>query len=454
MLSRRDFAGASAFAVELAEEGSFDPKKNITTVDDDVLTDVGEGCKSWSTMYTASWSSSCLSGEESPLAAVQESDVRPFDRFGALAKRAKAKAEAAAQPPKAPNVVVNALPSVGSVQHTAGQCKPCAWFYKPGSCQNGHSCNHCHLCEEGEHKRRKQAKIAGILGKNSDTDQATPAPEAPTVPSSPAMVEEHPDFSVGSIGHGTGNCQPCAWFWKPSGCSNGRDCGRCHRCPEGEAKARKKSKIAAMRCEKRQQAEEWTAPQSVRAGRQPAPTSPAQPPAPAVAELRLIPHDVAEIEFLRPPPGLAMPFQLECGASDSSSTTAEEHSAVETRAAEVSIGSAGHLMGECQPCAWFWKLGGCVNGKDCRRCHLCPEGEIKERKKAKKIGMRKDAASAAQGFPKAPVMPEGFKPPPGLPAPPGLPQAPAESPIDTLLGLPNADDLMCPMYLPAPAWRV
>jgi len=53
--------------------------------------------------------------------------------------------------------------------------------------------------------------------------------------------------SYGSMLHEQGACKPCAWFWKPSGCQNGRDCAYCHICSDGELKARKKSKHAAMR---------------------------------------------------------------------------------------------------------------------------------------------------------------------------------------------------------------
>jgi len=53
-----------------------------------------------------------------------------------------------------------------------------------------------------------------------------------------------------------------------------------------------------------------------------------------------------------------------------------------------SLGSALHAMGTCQPCAWFWKPGGCQNGKDCLRCHSCPEGEVKLRQKVKRNLMR------------------------------------------------------------------
>jgi hypothetical protein len=53
--------------------------------------------------------------------------------------------------------------------------------------------------------------------------------------------------SPGSALHGTGNCQPCAWFWKAKGCMNDKSCAYCHLCPEGELKQRKKAKVTAMR---------------------------------------------------------------------------------------------------------------------------------------------------------------------------------------------------------------
>jgi len=42
-----------------------------------------------------------------------------------------------------------------------------------------------------------------------------------------------------------------------------------------------------------------------------------------------------------------------------------------------------HNSGQCRPCAWFWKKGGCRNAETCAYCHLCPEGELKSRKKSK-----------------------------------------------------------------------
>jgi len=52
--------------------------------------------------------------------------------------------------------------------------------------------------------------------------------------------------SVGSVHHGTGRCKPCGWFWKASGCANGRECCHCHLCPESEVRTRRKAKLALI----------------------------------------------------------------------------------------------------------------------------------------------------------------------------------------------------------------
>merc|ERR1712014_459465 len=54
------------------------------------------------------------------------------------------------------------------------------------------------------------------------------------------------EVSVGSDSHGTGECKPCAWFWKPEGCKNGKGCLYCHLCPQGERERKKKEKHAKL----------------------------------------------------------------------------------------------------------------------------------------------------------------------------------------------------------------
>merc|ERR1712014_134442 len=52
------------------------------------------------------------------------------------------------------------------------------------------------------------------------------------------------------------------------------------------------------------------------------------------------------------------------------------------------VGSAKHHLGECKPCAFFWKSAGCTNGASCVYCHLCDANEKKRRQKEKKALMK------------------------------------------------------------------
>mmetsp|Transcript_13311 Transcript_13311/g.31760 ORF Transcript_13311/g.31760 Transcript_13311/m.31760 type:complete len:248 (+) Transcript_13311:93-836(+) len=45
--------------------------------------------------------------------------------------------------------------SVGAALHATQQCRPCAWYWRPGSCTRGAECLHCHLCEDGELAKRR-----------------------------------------------------------------------------------------------------------------------------------------------------------------------------------------------------------------------------------------------------------------------------------------------------------
>merc|ERR1712151_838217 len=63
--------------------------------------------------------------------------------------------------------VVESLVSKGSMFHGSGECKPCAWFYKPQGCQNGAECLHCHLCPENEIQARRRAKRTRLQAKQA-----------------------------------------------------------------------------------------------------------------------------------------------------------------------------------------------------------------------------------------------------------------------------------------------
>jgi len=48
--------------------------------------------------------------------------------------------------------------SMGSVGHVSGTCKPCAWFWKPGSCSKGYMCEYCHSCKQGVFEVKTQQR--------------------------------------------------------------------------------------------------------------------------------------------------------------------------------------------------------------------------------------------------------------------------------------------------------
>lgn len=57
--------------------------------------------------------------------------------------------------------------------------------------------------------------------------------------------------TVGSAGHYTGHCKPCAFFYT-KGCESGTQCEFCHLCPPDEKRRRQKDKHAAFREMRRQ----------------------------------------------------------------------------------------------------------------------------------------------------------------------------------------------------------
>lgn len=294
-------------------------------------------------------------------------------------------------------------PSRGSVLHGAGNCQPCAWFFKPGSCQNATDCRHCHLCPEGEIKARKRQKLtmmrlglatpAGMQHQVSfgmDDDPDTPPPEmaseqavanlvdesdgeqgdtqqAEVASSSPASTNQDLP-SRGSVLHGSGSCQPCAWFWKPSGCHNSKECRHCHLCPEGEIKARKKKKMVDMRTGA---AATVTADQPRAAG--------GSALLPGVTPRNRTGSDSDHLSTTASGSG------SEANASEelARSPTAKSCIGVEIplppglRAppGTPSHGSTLHGVGKCHPCPWFWKSTGCPSAQDCGYCHLCSKEE-------------------------------------------------------------------------------
>lgn len=51
-----------------------------------------------------------------------------------------------------------ALPSIGSVGHSYGLCRPCGFVHHKGGCTAGADCSFCHLCPPGTIEKQRKMK--------------------------------------------------------------------------------------------------------------------------------------------------------------------------------------------------------------------------------------------------------------------------------------------------------
>lgn len=309
------------------------------------------------------------------------------------------------------------------------------------------------MCPAGEIKTRKKAKAAAIrtaaaaalagAGKVADvfvaaglsTGEALQTP----FPSALSWNATRPSLSIGSAEHSSGRCKPCAWYWKPQGCANGVECRACHLCPKGRLKSLKREKVTMLRAAAEAayvsdvaqvlQRLKTEALEAFDAALAPPPPPPPQPPV-LPAEFNEDEHRMlskAKLAGITPrpepltiedvstsegsghsscaqsivsTPQSMIPQMLsnlspgECPtfAPPSPQTSYRQLPLVLTPPSQFSMGSSLHHVGTCVPCAWFWKEQGCTNGATCRRCHLCPLGEVKNRKKQKMAAKREVSA--------------------------------------------------------------
>lgn len=384
--------------------------------EDDLPTEFGEDLAPLTAQETFTWYSS-------------DDNDAPEDEFesraAAIARRASGKALPSAGSP-------GHAPSVWSLRHALGECRPCAWFHKSAGCHFGSDCEHCHVCGPDEHKRRKAVKVEARRkekqAQQAQQSQLAPEPQPLCLPppspslsaqaAAPGETESRRSpssvslgsamWSIGSAGHDAGECQPCAWFWKPQGCLGGAECLRCHICPNGEVVNRKRAKHTQRRAGRGGAASpsEAAAPEErrVTAGEPEAPTT--------TSNLSV------EVVSPRAPPGLPAPEEQRATAGEPEAPTATDTLSAALaspglsatpgpeappglRQPGASEGSAGHWRGECEPCAWFWRPGGCTHGEACGRCHLCPDGAIKAIKRAKKDLRRRASGADEPGQPAA-----------------------------------------------------
>mmetsp|Transcript_121019 Transcript_121019/g.353635 ORF Transcript_121019/g.353635 Transcript_121019/m.353635 type:complete len:191 (-) Transcript_121019:141-713(-) len=107
---------------------------------------------------------------------------------------------------------------------------------------------------DGPRDTRAQASMRGSRSQEEDGPRGEGARVAHTSGSG-SHEEVAPATGAADAGpytrHDTGECRPCAFYWRTPGCIKGAQCDFCHRCPRGEFIARRKQKIARLRAEQR-----------------------------------------------------------------------------------------------------------------------------------------------------------------------------------------------------------
>eukprot|EP00439_Symbiodinium_sp_Y106_P027710 s4090_g3.t1 len=271
-------------------------------------------------------------------------------------------------------------PSVGSALHGTGECKPCAWFWKPKGCQNGAECRHCHLKAKDKHaKEEEQADVNWNLPMSVPLEPLEPLkvdlPEARALdlPDMPGDLQEPQKVAPSPTSALGGDSVPT--FKPPPGLDPSPVASigladlpaklqaKAESCPEKEPSmlspeaSEEDSQSPIVACDESQSSV------CVQDG---------------VTPLRLsdyIPEHQME----------SYAFGLLEGDAPLMLGGVEQEARV-----FPSEGSRLHGTGLCRPCAWFWKPKGCENGEECRHCHLCPQDEIKNRRKAKHLMMQCD----------------------------------------------------------------
>lgn len=302
--------------------------------------------------------------------------------------------------------VTEDAPSLGSVLHNSGHCRPCGWFWKPQGCKNGRACGHCHLCHAGEVKARKKSKM--VAAKREISLITSQALAAGSIPSRSRVSETflgclaakpHARLAVGCqldalVSQMLAPVQPSAPLQLSSLLESVAP-----QAPSMPPSSFSTSKVSIH-------------------GAPPSPPS-APPRLTLPLESIDVPPPVSSPSLELSPGALPRSLAMACMDDDTeaedeavvAAVNPEEHVfyAVETcqpRLSRVtlelstallpSVGSALHGCGGCTACAWFWKPQGCANGEDCPYCHLCPQGEIRRRRKMKNTALRAKAALGAK----------------------------------------------------------
>jgi len=280
--------------------------------------------------------------------------------------------------------------SLGSGAHQTGDCRPCAWFWKPAGCRNGQVCLHCHLCPSGALKARRKEKVASMrpsidhaswLGFSNFGSQQLMAPEGYVFPGCiqasamqpVALQQEYVPLVAFPPSGAQVIAVPGVVSQQPVANMISYDDAAVESF--GEAKTTHKPSQSAVCLDLARML--------------------VDPNADSIeSEL-----EGGERDTLAAP--LCRKLSVSTTASDQSIGQADVFGAAAVDSSSdsglPSVGSALHSTGECRPCAWFWKHSGCLLQRACHHCHLCPEGELKRRKKIKALAIRESLQAEQHG---------------------------------------------------------
>jgi len=300
------------------------------------------------------------------------------------------------------------VPTVGSVEHGTGNCRPCAFFYKQG-CENGVQCVFCHLCDPGEKRRRQKGKKASFRQREMEQQVDQHAEELPeplemaTSGTAPLPLETmnsqgERTFSTtefgckrlakppaldldGGIDVPMSLATPQLWPETPSECWSPTPADNESSTDIGAQVFLEPWGLAATMFSNSSMVPPmedcywwWQA---------------AMPPPPSASQ------DAGVMLGSSAPPSesLTLPTCDSCEGSllPTSSTflrLADTILEPELGTAEFpTVGSMNHRVGACKPCAFLHKQG-CGNGVNCEFCHLCDPAEKKRRQKLKKTQLK------------------------------------------------------------------
>merc|ERR1719203_909985 len=201
-------------------------------------------------------------------------------------------------------------------------------------------------------------------------------PSIPPPPVAPELLATAYSLRVrseGSVGHAQGLCKPCAFFWKDVGCKSGTACQFCHECEPDERKRRNREKRASVQFQLLGSSVPSSDPLQLLGLPGPPSAPPSAPPA--------VPPCAPPAA---PPAVYPAPLSVSPPTPPPSAPPSVPPAALAQEAPCHSLGSAGHALGKCKPCAFFGKGVGCNNGASCQFCHICGADERKRRSKEKK----------------------------------------------------------------------